>query len=92
MDTADDILALSKDIDTHNDRVFRDLLRTLLDVRRRNIGQSISQLRYLMETAQEDGDLKTKGYQESMSQYILARARLDQAAKSQTDYERSSER
>ncbi len=92
MDLADDILALSKDINTHDDRVFRDLLRTLLDVRRRNISQSISQLRFLMETAHEDGDPKTKGYQESMSQYILARARLDRAAKSQTDYERSNER
>jgi DNA primase len=92
MDITDDILALSKDINTQDERVFRDLLRTLLDVRRRNISQSISQLRFLMETAQEGGDLKTKGYQEAMSQYILARARLDRAATKKNDYERSSER
>ncbi len=85
MELADDILAISKDLDSNDQRVFRDLLRALLDVRRRNIGQSIDQLRYLMEFAQQSGDLRASQYQETMSQHILTRSLLDRATKQQVE-------
>jgi hypothetical protein len=85
MELADDILAISKDLDSNDQRVFRDLLRALLDVRRRNIGQSIDQLRYLMESAQQSGDLRASQYQETMSQHILTRSLLDRATKQQVE-------
>ena len=85
MDLADDILAMTKDLDSNDQRVFRDLLRALLDVRRRNIGQSIDQLRYLMENAQQSGDLRAREYQETMSQHILTRSLLDRATKQQVE-------
>ena len=85
MDLADEILAVTKDLDSNDQRVFKDLLRALLDVRRRNIGQSIDQLRYLMEAAQQSGDLRAREYQETMSQHILTRSLLDRASKQQVE-------
>jgi hypothetical protein len=85
MDLTDEILAVTKDLDSNDQRVFKDLLRALLDVRRRNIGQSIDQLRYLMEAAQQSGDLRAREYQETMSQHILTRSLLDRASKQQVE-------
>jgi DNA primase len=85
MDLADEILAVTKDLDSNDQRVFKDLLRALLDVRRRNIGQSIDQLRYLMEAAQQSGDLRAREYQETISQHILTRSLLDRASKQQVE-------
>ena len=85
MDLADEILAVTKDLDSNDQKVFKDLLRALLDVRRRNIGQSIDQLRYLMEAAQQSGDLRAREYQETISQHILTRSLLDRASKQQLE-------
>ncbi|MDX1437214.1 MAG: DNA primase [Anaerolineales bacterium] len=84
MEHADMILAETKDLTLSDSRVLRDLLRTILDLRRRHLSQSIDQLRYLMETSQEEGDSKVRQYQEVLAQHILTRSLIDQAAKGQT--------
>jgi DNA primase len=83
MEFTDDILAQTDNVDAQDRRVLRDLLRALLDLRRRNLSQNIDQLRYLMEDAQQEGDLKAQQYQKIMSQHILARSLLDQAVQIQ---------
>jgi DNA primase len=79
MDQADQILAETKNLDITDRRVFQDLLRALLDLRRRNTNKSIEEIRYLMEAAQDEGDIKAKGYQDILAQHIQNRSLLDRA-------------
>ena len=79
MEQADKILAETENLDPGDPRVFRDMLRALLDLRRRNTNKSIDQIRFQMESAQEEGDIKARGYQEMLAQHIQNRALIDRA-------------
>jgi DNA primase len=79
METADDLLARTDNVEPRDGRVLGDLMRALLDLRLRIIRQEIDHLRFLMETAQEEGDMKATQYQQSMVQHITILGRLNQA-------------
>jgi len=79
METADDLLERTEKFEPSEERVLGDLLRALLDLRLRIVRQEIEHLRFLMETAQEQGDLKATQYQQSMVQHIQVLGRLNQA-------------
>jgi hypothetical protein len=79
MDLADGLLERTKNLDPSEARVLDDLLRTLLDLRYRSLRQSIEYLRFMMEDAQQQGDLKATQYQQTMVQHTLLRDRLDRA-------------
>ena len=79
MEVADDLLVRTEKLDPNEDRVLGDILRTLLDLRHRYVHQNIEHLRYLMEDAQEQGDLMVTQYQQTMVQHIGVRHRLDRA-------------
>jgi DNA primase len=81
MEHADEILAETKDLPMVEGRVLRDLLRAILTLRRRILNQSIDQLRFLMETSQEESESKVRQYQEVLAQHILTRSLIDRAAK-----------
>lgn len=69
MDLADELLALTEKLDPNDDRVLEDLLRCLFDMRRRNLRQMIDHFRFLMEDAQQQGDLKVTEYGQAVIQY-----------------------
>lgn len=79
METADDLLARTDQVEPREGRVLSDLMRALLDLRLRIVRQEIDHLRFLMETAQEQGDMKATQYQQSMVQHIQILGRLNQA-------------
>ena len=79
MELADDLLARTAKLDPNEDRVLEDLVRALLGLRKRSLGQSIEYLRYLFEEAQEKGDAKASQYWQSMQQHLQAKQRLDRA-------------
>lgn len=79
MEVADDLLARTEKLDPNEDRVLSDLLRSLLDLRARNLRQDIDHLRHLMEDAQLQGDLRVDQYQQSMLMHAAYLQRLDQA-------------
>jgi DNA primase len=79
MELADGLLERTKKLDPVEDRVLGDLLRTLLDLRSRSLHQSIDYLRFLMEDAQEQGDLKASQYQQTMVQHTVLLYRLNRA-------------
>jgi DNA primase len=79
MEAADRLLAGTEKLDPSEERVLADLVRTLLDLRRRNLHQHIDHLRFLMEEAQESGDMRAREYLQTMKHYIETRDRLDQA-------------
>jgi DNA primase len=69
MELADGLLARTEKLDPVEERVLEDLMRSLLELRRRNLIQNSEYLRYLMEEAQQQGDFKVTQYQESMVQH-----------------------
>ena len=79
MDTADGLLARTEKLDPNNERVLEDLLRALLDLRSRNLRENINYLRFLMEEAQEQGDLRASEYARQMVEYSKAINLLDRA-------------
>ena len=79
MELADGLLERTKTLDPSEDAVLSDLLRTLLTLRKRFLLQSTDYLRFLMEDAQEQGDLRASQYQQTMVQHTLLRDRLDRA-------------
>jgi DNA primase len=81
MDRADDLLAATEKTDPHDSKVLEDLLRTILDLRRRRLNESINQVRHLMEEAKESGDIKAAEYIKIVSQHTRTMERLDRALK-----------
>jgi DNA primase len=79
MELADRLLIYTEKLDPNEERVLDDLVRALLVLRRRHLHQHIDHLRFLMEEAQERGDLQAREYQQTIRQYTQTRSRLDQA-------------
>ena len=79
VDRAFELLNENQSLDPEGERVFEDLLRTILQIRRRRTKRSSEQIRYLQEGAQEDGDRKAGEYTEVMVQNTRALQRLDKA-------------
>lgn len=79
MALADRLLAETEKLDPNEDRVLDDLVRTLLDLRRRSLHQHMDHIRFLMEEAQESGDFRATEYLQTMKHYIETRDRLDRA-------------
>lgn len=79
LDRAEEILLRTEKLDPEDDKVFEDLLRTFLLLRRRLLRKSNEQMRYLQQTAQQEGDLKASEYQQVMIQNTLTLQRLDKA-------------
>ena len=78
-DMVEDILEKPVQLDPVEDRVLEDLLRTVLKMRRLAIDESINQLRFFQEDAQEQGDLREDAYIEMVDQARYSRQMLDQA-------------
>jgi hypothetical protein len=58
MELADHMLDRTAKLDPRDERVLEDLMRGLLTLRHRRIGQELEYRRFLMLEAQEQGDLK----------------------------------
>jgi DNA primase len=84
-DVADEILVRTTRLDPANEKVLGDLLRALIDLRKRNLRQSVDYLRFLEEEAQQQGDRLASEYQQNMLQYTQAIQRLDKARGQYTD-------
>jgi DNA primase len=74
-----DLLAKTGDPDTHDEKLLEELLRGVIKLRRRAAGENLSQLRFLQEESQQDGDLRASFYQEVVLQHTRLLRDLDQA-------------
>jgi DNA primase len=80
MEVADELLKHTETLDPVEDRVLEDVLRGLLDLRKREINQSIGHLRFMLEEAQEQGDMLTiQECGKNIASFSLVRSRLDKA-------------
>lgn len=79
MDLVDQLLVRTEKLDPNENRVLEDLVRTLIELRKRRLHQQLEHIRFLIEEAQESGDRRAAEYQQVMVNFISTRVRLDQA-------------
>ena len=85
MNTADQVLSQTEEIDPQNQRVLEDILRTVIISRLQNVSQQLDYLRYAQEDLQAQGDLKASQYQSTMGQYAELLGRLHKAQNTYTN-------
>jgi DNA primase len=85
LDQADQILAETVRLSEHEDRLLEHLIKRVIDLRRRNINQSLAHLRYLMEDAQDRGDVQINDFRQTMKQHTVTLNQLDQALRKTHD-------
>jgi DNA primase len=76
---ANDLLAQTAKLDPVEDRLLEELFRDIIKIRRLVVEENINQLRFIMEEAQQDGDLRATNYQQLAVQHSRLRNNLDRA-------------
>jgi DNA primase len=76
---AKDLLAQTGTLDPVDDRLLEELFRNIIKIRRLVVEENINQLRFIMEEAQQEGDLRVQGYQQLAVQHSQLRNNLDRA-------------
>jgi DNA primase len=84
MELADDLLARTSELNPNEQRVLEDLMRGLLDLRRRKLLQEMEYQKSLIEESQNLGDVKASSHLQYMTQLADARRRIDHAMKKYT--------
>jgi DNA primase len=79
MEIVDNLLERTDKLDPKEERVLEDLMRALLEIRRRQVTEVINQLRYQMDEAAKAGELRTKEYEEGITKCTRALRNLHQA-------------
>jgi DNA primase len=79
MELADNLLEKTSQLDPNEEKVLEDLMRTILDLRRRNLRQNIDHMRFMMQEAQEAGEAQIRDYLHVIKQYSEIFLRLDKA-------------
>jgi DNA primase len=79
MEVVDNLLERTEKLDPKEDRVLEDVMRALLEIRRRQVTETISQIRFQMDEAVQEGDLRTKEYEETIARCTRSLRYLHQA-------------
>lgn len=75
----DELAAKVGELDPVDDRLLEDLFRGVAKIRRMALTESINQLRFLQEEAQQSGDMHADTYREMVQQHSMLLRSLDQA-------------
>jgi len=78
---ADELIAQAGELDPVEDRLLEDMFRGVVKIRHMALNESVNQLRFLQEEAQQsgDGDLRAASYREMVQQHTMLLRSLDQA-------------
>ncbi len=79
MEIVDDLLERTDKLDPSEDRVLEDVMRALLEIRRRQVTDTINQIRYQMDESAQSGDVRSKEYEESIARCSRSLRNLHQA-------------
>ncbi len=79
MEIVDKLLERTDRLDPKEERVLEDVMRALLEIRRRQVNEAINMIRYQMDEAAQGGDLRTKEYEENMARFSQTLRNLHQA-------------
>jgi DNA primase len=73
------------ELDPVDDRLLEELQRNVILLRRLSLSESLTQLRFLQEEAQQNGDLRAASYAELVLQHTRFLRNLDQAGRRLSD-------
>ncbi len=78
---ADELIAQAGELDPVEDRLLEDMFRGVVKIRHMALNESINQLRFLQEEAQQSGDsdLRAASYRDMVQQHTMLLRNLDQA-------------
>ncbi|NJD59456.1 MAG: DNA primase [Anaerolineales bacterium] len=79
METVDGLLERTEKLDPREARVLEDMMRAVLEIRRRQVTEVINQLRYQMDEAVKTGEPRSKEYEESITKCTRSLRNLHQA-------------
>jgi DNA primase len=79
MEIVDDLLERTEKLDPREDRVLEDVMRAVLEIRRRQVTETINQIRYQMDEAAQSGDLRTKEFEETIARCSRSLRNLHEA-------------
>ena len=79
MELADSLLARTEKLDPNEDRVIEDLMRGLLELRRRNLNQQFEYLQYIIREDQGQGDFRASQHIQTVVQLTGLLRLLDNA-------------
>ena len=85
MGIADNLYDQTKKLDPNEDRIFEDLMRGLLVLRRKRLHQEIEYIQILLEDSQENGEMISDKHLLKMRDHTKAKKLLDQAIQNYTD-------
>jgi DNA primase len=81
VDAVDEMFSQSAEYGVREQILVEDILRAVVKIRRLDLDESINQLRFLIEEAYEQGDLRISAYNQLAYQKTRERDKLDQAVK-----------
>lgn len=79
METVDKLLERTERLDPREERVLEDVMRALLEIRRRQVTEMINQLRFQMDEAVKTGEQRTREYEEGIAKCTRSLRNLHQA-------------
>jgi DNA primase len=71
-----------------DDKLLDELTRQVLQIRQQSLSESVNQLRFMIEDAQQTGEARATNYQQLMLQYGRMLNRLDEARRKLIEYRR----
>jgi len=80
-EVAETLYEQNTDINPKADKVLEDLMRAFLSLRKWQVANKNSHLRYLMETTHKDGDLKASQFREAIIKNVQEQKKIDEAMK-----------
>ncbi|OGN95142.1 MAG: DNA primase [Chloroflexi bacterium RBG_13_50_21] len=79
MEIVDNLLERTDRLDPKEDRVLNDMMRALLEIRRRQVTEVMNQLHYQLDEATKGGELRTKEYEEGIAKCTRSLRNIHQA-------------
>ncbi|MEZ0397155.1 MAG: DNA primase [Anaerolineales bacterium] len=76
---AQDLMERSRSLPPLEERLLEDMLRGVIKIRKAALSESLNQLRFLLEEAQQAGDLRAESYREMVQTHTRMLRTLDQA-------------
>ncbi len=78
---AGELLKQTEKLDPIDERLLEELQRSIIKLRRLGLNESLNQLRFMFEEAQQQGDLRATAYQEQVLQHTRLLRDLDHAGR-----------
>jgi DNA primase len=78
---AEELLRQTEKLDPVEERLLEELQRSIIKLRRLGLNESLNQLRFMLEEAQQQGDFRANSYQEQVLQHTRLLRDLDYAGR-----------